>query len=96
MMVEDKNGASEVAKDAAFSHLLVLHTGKERALLLVGWQFLSRQGWLIDDAERGEEAAQEGHQAGKVHGAAGTAHSCRQWPHGQGHQDLRQEVLAAE
>lgn len=69
--------------------------GQERALLLSRWQLLG--GWrLVGDAEGGEETAQEGHQAGEVHGTAGTAHSCRQRPHGQGHEDLRQEVLAAQ
>lgn len=79
----------------SFSRLFVPRTGQERTLLLDGWQLLGRQQ-LVGDAEGGEEAAQEGHQAGEVHGTAGAAHGRRQRPHGQGHQDLRQEVLAAQ
>lgn len=79
----------------SFSHLFVPRTGQERALLLGGWQLLGGQQ-LVGDTEGGEEAAQEGHQAGEVHGTAGTANSRRQRAHGHGHEDLRQEVLAAQ
>ena len=63
-------------------------------MLLSGGGITGRD--FIDDKQRGVQAAQEGHEAGEVHHPVGAAHSRGQGTQHQRHQDLGQEVLAAQ